>query len=140
MSHALFQVSIKIILQKDSNILILKTNDNYLDFPGGRLDESELDLDHQTVVQREIKEELGEAVKVGVGKLAFVSRRSYTKDGITNHVIAIFYNANYISGDIQLSDEHVHSEWLEKSEILSRGYKFMSTDEEKQLKEYFAAN
>lgn len=140
MSHALFQVSIKIILQKDGKILVLKTNDDYLDFPGGRLDESEMDLDHQTVVQREIREELGEDIKVDVGKLAFVSRRSYTKDGITNRVIAIFYNANYTSGSVQLSDEHVHAEWLEKAEILNRGYKFMSPDEEKQLKEYFVSN
>jgi 8-oxo-dGTP pyrophosphatase MutT (NUDIX family) len=139
MSHALFQISIKIILVKGNKILALKTNDNYLDFPGGRLDHTEVNLDHRTVAQREIEEELGANLKVNIGKLAFVSRRSYTKDGVENNVIAIFYQADYLSGEIQLSDEHVHAGWIDPNDIFVQGVKFMSVDEEKQLRDYFTA-
>jgi 8-oxo-dGTP diphosphatase len=139
MAHALFQASIKIILKKDGKILALRTTDDYLDFPGGRLDETEIQLDHKQAVLRELKEELGDSIKVKVGKLAFVSRRSYSHQGTKNYVLAIFYLAEYQSGDINLSDEHSQYVWLTPDEIFKPGTKFISPDEEKQLKAYFKA-
>jgi hypothetical protein len=38
-NHAYFQVATKLMLKKDGKILALITNDDYLDFPGGRIDE-----------------------------------------------------------------------------------------------------
>lgn len=137
MGHALFQVAIKTILKKDDKILVLLTNDNYIDFPGGRLNEDERDQPPKEVVLREIKEELGEKVKIQVGKLAFVSRRTYTHEGAKNYILAIYYEADYLEGEIVLSDEHAHLQWLAPKDIFQLSGQFQSDDEKQQLVEYF---
>lgn len=137
MAHAQFQIALKTLIEKDGKILTLRTNDNYLDFPGGRIDETEIEMGHEETLQREISEELGDGVAVKVGKLALISQRSYTVEGVKNYVLAVFYIAQLESGEVNLSDEHKHFEWLEPNQILQTDAKFMSPDEEKQLINYF---
>ena len=52
--HAMYQLSIKCLAIKDGKVLVLKTPDNYIDFPGGRVDMGEEDLSHHKILEREL--------------------------------------------------------------------------------------
>jgi 8-oxo-dGTP diphosphatase len=136
-NHALYQITIKALLFKEERILVLITPDNYIDFPGGRVDESERELAWTEALKREVSEELGDSVIIGIGQTLFVSKRQYHKNGKTNYMAAIFFRCNYITGEINLSDEHSNYEWLTQEEILSSKLKFISEDERYQLVSLF---
>lgn len=132
-NHALYQVATKALLFKDDQILILITPDGYLDFPGGRVDESERDLPWPEALRREVSEELGEHVSIEVGQTLFVSKRQYRKDEKTHYIAAIFFQCKYVNGEIKLSDEHVNHKWLTPKEIINNSLKFVSEDERSQI-------
>jgi 8-oxo-dGTP diphosphatase len=138
-NYAYFQVTTKLILNKDGKILTLVSPDGYLDFPGGRIDESEKELALEEALRREVAEELGNNLDFKIGKIAFVCKRYYNFKNQNFYVIAIYYEAQYIGGEIQLSDEHATYEWSEPKQLLATKYKFVSEDEEQKLKTYLAA-
>jgi ADP-ribose pyrophosphatase YjhB (NUDIX family) len=139
-NHAYFQIAAKAIVKKDNKILLLKTKDNHYDFPGGRMDESEVDLSLHEVLKRELKEELGQDFTFDIKEIAFVSKRKYDKDNKENRIIAIFFQVDYISGDILLSDEHERSEWINPKDIIGDPDKFISEDEYEQYCSYVKNN
>src|SRR5487761_1140217 len=132
-NHALYQVATKALLFKDNRILVLITPDGYLDFPGGRVDESERDLPWTEALRREVAEELGEQVSIEVGQTLFVSKRQYHKDEKTHYIAAIFFKCKYVDGDIKLSEEHSNHKWLSPEDIINHRLKFVSEDERNQL-------
>lgn len=131
--HALYQIATKAILYNNGKILILYTPDGYVDFPGGRVDESERELSWQDALRREIAEELGNDITVSIGRTLFVSKRQYHKNDATHYVAAIYFECQLESGEIALSDEHVASAWIEPSELFDGTKKFVSEDEYAQL-------
>lgn len=137
LNHALYQVATKALLSKENKILVLITPDGYLDFPGGRVDESERNIPWTEALKREVAEEIGETVNLDIGNTLFVSKRQYHKDGKTNYIAAIFFECQYKSGDLQLSDEHRDLEWLTPNELLNSQMKFVSEDERVQLSALF---
>jgi len=137
-NYAYFEVTVKILLNKGGKILALTTAGGFLDFPGGRIDQTEVEMPFAEVLKREIAEELGEDIKFEVNNLAFVTRRQYTKNGQVYRTLAIFYEAQYISGEIILSDEHTVGEWVNPTDLLSKNIKYATPDEEEQLKTFFA--
>jgi 8-oxo-dGTP pyrophosphatase MutT (NUDIX family) len=138
MDHALWQVAVKALLfDGNGQLLKLTTPDGYLDFPGGRVDESERELPWAESLKREVAEELGEAVRFAIGEMAFVSKRAYQKDGVTHHIAAIYFVARYIGGEVRLSDEHAEYGWIDPITLVAGEYRFMSADEGTQLRQYF---
>ena len=132
-NHALYQVATKALLYKDNKILVLITPDGYLDFPGGRVDESERNIPWSEALKRELAEEIGETVTVNIENTLFVSKRQYHKDGATHYIAAIFFECHYLSGELKLSEEHRNLEWLTPNELLNSQLKFVSEDERIQL-------
>lgn len=132
-NHALYQIATKALLFKGNRILVLITPDNYLDFPGGRVDESERDIPWSEALKREVSEELGDSVTIEIGQTLFVSKRQYRKDKTDHYIAAIFFKCRFIAGDIKLSDEHGSHAWLTPEEILGHKLKFVSEDERNQL-------
>jgi ADP-ribose pyrophosphatase YjhB (NUDIX family) len=135
--HAIFRVTIKAILKKDDRILILKTPDDSIDFPGGRINQSEVELDLKEVLTRELKEEIGSDVRFRIGDIAFVSKRRYNKHGHDHRIIAVFYKVDYLSGEMLISDEHINSYWINPKDIVDQPDKFISEDEYNQYLSYF---
>jgi len=133
-NHALWQVATKALIFKDGKLLALTTPDGYLDFPGGRVDETERKLPWTEALNREIDEELGEAIRVEIGKTVFVSKRQYERDGAVHHIAAIYFEARYVSGEVTLSDEHGSFAWINPQELVTDKYKLMSDDERTQLR------
>jgi ADP-ribose pyrophosphatase YjhB (NUDIX family) len=135
-NHAYFQVAAKAIVKKGDEILLLFTNDGYFDFPGGRMDESEVELSLHEVLSRELAEELGTNFKFEIKNIAFVAKRKYHKQNKMSRIIAVFFEVNFLDGEIVLSDEHLSSKWISPEEILSNPDKFISEDEFEQYSAY----
>ncbi len=133
---AYFQISTKALLKRDKEILLLITNDGYYDFPGGRMDKSEIDFDLEKILIRELQEELGKNLKFKINDIVFAAKRHYDKNNLDHHVLALFFEVNYLAGNILLSDEHVKSQWIDPKSILKYPQKFISQDEYNQFKKY----
>lgn len=107
----IFYVGLKAFIEKDGEVLVLKNEAFGLDFPGGKMKKGETDTTE--ALQREVREETGIAIAVG---------RPFTTWMITlppehvNHgnVFLIGYSCRYLSGEVQLSDEHETYYWVNK--------------------------
>lgn len=136
-NYAYFQVSIKALVKKGEELLLLITPDNYYDFPGGRLNKDETNLDLIDILKREISEELGPDFKYQIKDIAFISKRKFNLNQEQKDVLAIFYEIEYVSGDIKLSDEHDKHKWIKPQEIISNPENFVSADEYNLYKKHF---
>jgi 8-oxo-dGTP pyrophosphatase MutT (NUDIX family) len=120
----LYQISLKAIIKNSrGEVLCLKMGEDsafagYYDLPGGRIDEVEVKMDFQEILLREIHEELGESVvvKVKTNPVAVSRGVLEAKSDLSEpekHVLYLFFEADFLSGDIVLSDEHKEYSWLE---------------------------
>lgn len=126
--QAMFQISLK-VLMRDGNNILLTRGEGGIDLPGGRIDIGEENAPLKDTILREIREELGEDVKFLLGSVLFVHRLGYTKE--KEGIINIVFDAEYVSGDIKLSNEHVSYEWVDgRSYEVSRD-DFYPEDQEK---------
>lgn len=138
-NYALTQITVKAIVRRGDEVLILKTPDEYIDFPGGRVDKDEITLPFDEILKREVDEELGTDVSFSVHKLAFIARRQYHHEGETHYITAIYYDVTFISGEIKISDEHSDISWKTPEQLFSKERKYISEDERVQLKKYLLA-
>ncbi len=123
----LCQISLKLILKNASNeILALKAVSRgsyagFYDLPGGRIDEDEFKADFADIISREISEELGDVqFKLQPKIIAFgrhIIPSSLTKTGKDVHVLYLFFEAQYLGGEIKTSDEHAGFEWVNLNKI-----------------------
>ena len=137
-NFALYEIATKSLIWKDKKILLVIQPDGKYDFPGGRMDKSEMSLDLFNVLTREIAEELGPKLKFRVRDFAFISKRYYKSNNVEHNILAIFFNIDYLSGTVQLSDEHIDSRWIEPKTALKHPELFVTKDEFMKYKEYFS--
>jgi len=122
-----YQISLKMLLRNSKGeILILKALDNgtyasYYDLPGGRINADEFNIPFTEILEREVKEEIGDielklrGKPVALGRhLILASMTSLKKD---IHVLYVFFEAEYLNGGIKISEEHVNYEWLDLNKI-----------------------
>lgn len=117
---ALYQVSLKIFLKnREGKTLILESPDESFfagsyDFPGGRIDENEHGVSLENILKREILEELGDIKyqlkykPVAVGRHQVPSKQS---PGTIVSILMLFFEAEYLEGEIKLSEEHTKFAW-----------------------------
>ena len=131
MNKPVFAVATKALIVKDDKLLILyKTKEEiasfrddlkYLgtcyeprrDFPGGRLEFGEEPKD---ALVREVKEETRLTVEIG----KIVDTWQFIKNNF--QLVGINYLCKWQSGEVVLSDEHEHFEWLSKKELLAKNW------------------
>lgn len=122
MNNRLFEVSLKAIIKNDKGeVLIMQDNGKFkgfYDFPGGRIQEGEENLELTSVLAREIVEETGD-IKIKISKKpAAVGRHSIERtDGNKIFLIWIFFEAEFLGGEIIISDEHDGYKWVKLDEI-----------------------
>lgn len=110
-----FRVAFKAIIRKNNKILVIKRSakedvfENLWDIPGGRMNFGE--SPHEALI-REIYEETG--IKVNISTPFTVWSFMASED---LQVIGITMLANYVSGDVQLSEEHTEYKWIEPLEF-----------------------
>lgn len=136
--HVFYQVSLKLLLHHKGKVLILRTEENDIDLPGGRIEKGEEKTALKKLISREIKEELGTNIRYKVkGPLFWYRGRS--QYGFW--VFVIVHEAEYIGGKIKLSNEHKSYEWISPQRTILTRKDFAVWDQEKYLafKEYFAS-
>jgi 8-oxo-dGTP pyrophosphatase MutT (NUDIX family) len=137
MAYALFQVSLKAVIWRDDEILVLRSPDGAFDCPGGRIDEDEKTIPRTEVLSRELLEELGPKTTYVIGNSLFTSYRTYDLEGVVHDVMVVFYETVYSGGNIELSEEHSSYEWVTPVKLLENPSIFKSSDEFEQFRLYF---
>jgi len=135
--QAVFQISLKVLLHNGDKVLLTRAQEGDIDLPGGRIDAGEENMSFGDVILREVREELGESVKFRLGPVLFVHHIGYTKED--GWVLNIVFDAEYISGDIKLSEEHMSYEWVDRKSYKVLREDFPQKDQEKYetFKKYF---
>lgn len=119
-----FHVSLKVILKdNNSRILALKmpdgsSMDGYFDFPGGRIGENEVGNPFPEIIERELIEEIGLEVRYRLSsKPVACSIHTYDskKYGRKVDILCLFFEAEYLGGNIKISSEHKEFDWLKLS-------------------------
>ncbi|MDO8240803.1 MAG: NUDIX domain-containing protein [Candidatus Moranbacteria bacterium] len=139
-----YQISLKAILRnRDGKVLILKVPSTwgafvgFYDLPGGRVDEDEFTVPFSEVLMREIQEEVGNIeVKLGdapvaAGRHSLPAEQMKTEKDI--HILYVFYEAEMVSGEIEVGDEHAGFEWVDLTEIVLEKYFFSGILEGMQM-------
>ena len=142
----LYHVSLKVIMynsQQDMLVLSLPATSSmhgWYDLPGGRIDSEEAGLPLTDVIAREMAEELGEDVSytlrspcpVATAQHSYVSRQT----GDTGWILQLYFEADYVGGEICISDEHAGYEW---KKITAKNYqRFFTRGFLKGMGQYFA--
>ena len=109
---AVFYVGQKAFIKKGSEILILTDPSEGLDFPGGKIQEGEENLEES--LRREVREETGLEIKVGEPFTTSISVFRPNHRFAGKKVILIAYKCEYVSGDVKLSPEHSDYTWVTK--------------------------
>ena len=137
--YGVFQVGLKILLRKGGKVLFLRMADGaYLDIPGGRIDNVEYDVSLERILAREVREELGSKIKYALGAPIFHFRRQRKPGSNPEIVFLAVYDAEWISGEIRISDEHSAYHWFDPKKDTLRRKDFGRVEEYRALKNYFA--
>lgn len=120
-----FQVSLKVLLKnKTGEYLCLNVakRDNIaplsFDLPGGRINKDEMEVPFHELINREVTEEVGEDIKyklredpVSIGQWN-IPENIEVRHGETRGRFFVLFEAEYISGSVEISDEHSGFKWL----------------------------
>lgn len=126
-----FNVSLKVFLKNEKGeILSLAARatsplTGYYDLPGGRVDEDEFKTDYETQIKRELAEEIGAGVRYELSlKPVAIARHSYYSQRQNKEIKGFYicFEAQYLGGEIKISDEHVGYKWLDISKIKLEDY------------------
>ena len=111
-------VAVKIFLEKDGRILILRDNFGDWDLVGGRIKKNEFDTPLEKMVRHKLSEELGDAIQYEIGKPVVFMRHERTEAAPGNPTVRIFalgYEATLVAEAIQLSERHPEMLWVDPS-------------------------
>lgn len=110
-------VAVKVFLEKNGQLLILKDNFGDWDLPGGRIKQDEFETPLEQIVKRKMNEELGTAIQYTLIKPAVFmrhERQEAVERNPTVRIFAIGYSASHDSGEITLSPRHTEMKWVDK--------------------------
>lgn len=107
---ALLYVAQKAFVQRGATVLILNDPNYGLDFPGGKIQQGELDL--TASLRREVLEETGLEIEVGHPCVTWIDplHPMAVRTGVP--VLLIGYRCQHTGGEVRLSDEHDGFTWM----------------------------
>jgi 8-oxo-dGTP diphosphatase len=130
-----------LIVNSEGKVLITQEPKHFVgggkwELPGGKIANGEEQTPLETILEREIFEELGADFKVEIGSIIDVMRRPWDKAGASaDQVMLVVFKCNYKSGDIALSDENINFAWITEKDLPN--YEFVS-GYPPVLKKYFS--
>ena len=98
-----FEVGQKAFIERDGRVLLVFRENGWLDFPGGRIEEGESDLIE--ALKREVREETTLEIEAGDPVATWL--------GLGDTVYLVGHRCRYVSGEVQLSDEHTDHRWVD---------------------------
>ena len=99
-----------LISHPDSKILLIRSPRRGWEFPGGQVEEGENLIE---ALQREIQEETGVTASIGALVGVYSNIKSPTK-------LMFGFLGDYVSGELQTSDESLETEWVARDSVLQR--------------------
>jgi ADP-ribose pyrophosphatase YjhB (NUDIX family) len=105
-----------LFLRNENRLLIMHDIFGDWDLPGGRIRKDEFNKPIESVIQRKVREELGDQIRymLGVPQVFFrVERQEHDQDGQTVRIFGIGYAAKYEGGDIKMGKHHDQMEWVD---------------------------
>lgn len=122
-----YQVSLKLFIKNEKHeILGLKATQGeifskFYDLPGGRIDVSELSTSFEKIIAREVAEEAGNIVfrfhdkPVAIGRHVIPAKDINATQEL--HLLYVFFEAEYVSGEVCLSSEHCDYAWINLDKV-----------------------
>jgi 8-oxo-dGTP pyrophosphatase MutT (NUDIX family) len=120
MSHGIFYCSLKIVLKNNvGQILALESErkgelSGFYDLPGGRIDKKEIGFPFESSIDREVVEEIGDIQFIINSRPIFAT--TWQLANYPHPFIYIYYEGQYKSGDIKISNEHISYKWVDLNE------------------------
>ncbi|MFA5954213.1 MAG: NUDIX domain-containing protein [Patescibacteria group bacterium] len=108
-------VAVKVFLEKDGKLLILRDKFGDWDLPGGRIRKDEFTVSLDEVIKRKMLEELGDEIQYEIGEAKVFMRHQRVEQvpGLpTVRIFALGYAGVLKSGIIHLSDLHIEMLWV----------------------------
>ncbi len=130
---AQFFVAQKAFIQKGNEVLVINDPLEGLDFPGGKIQDNELDVIKS--LKREVQEETGLEIEVEKPFHTLISIFPESHPKLAGKkVFLVCYRCTYVSGDVVLSEEHDSLKWVSKDNYdeVNDGTSYFEL-----LKEYF---
>jgi ADP-ribose pyrophosphatase YjhB (NUDIX family) len=118
-------VAVKVFVENNGKLLILKDSFGEWDLPGGRIKKDEFETPLEDVVQRKMKEELGSDVHIKIGQPVVFMRHERMEQVTGNPTIRIFavgYEGKLESGEIKLSERHTEMLWVDPADFHPEEY------------------
>lgn len=118
-------VAVKVFLEKDGKLLILKDNFGDWDLPGGRIKQDEFETLLPQIVERKMREELGSDISYSIGQPTIFMRHERVEAVPCNPTVRIFalgYRATLQSGEIVLSPRHTEMKWVDVATFEAEKY------------------
>lgn len=109
-----FYVAQKAFIRKGDAVLVLTDPAEGLDFPGGKIQEGE-DVPQDSLV-REVMEETGLTVQVGVPFMTWITGYPSGHKNEGKKVFLVAYHCDYVAGDVSLSHEHENFRWVTRDD------------------------
>lgn len=111
--HGYFQITQKAFIRKGDYLLVMKDKKSGEgDLPGGRMNQDEFYEDWTLSLRRELAEELGNSFQFELRPEIILVHKHRVNLG--NHpCIILGYHADFIGGEIIISDEHDYHEWVD---------------------------
>src|ERR1700722_1007184 len=83
-------VAVKVFLEQDGKLLILKDNFGDWDLPGGRIKKDEFEVPLDQIIKRKMSEELGDNIEYTIGKPVVFMRHERQEAAPGNPTVRIF--------------------------------------------------
>jgi|ERR1035437_1319970 8-oxo-dGTP pyrophosphatase MutT (NUDIX family) len=110
----IFYVGQKALIRKGDDILTLGFPKPLpgIDFPGGKIQEGEVDV-HEAL-KREVREEVGLEIKIGSPFATWINIFPPHHRLAGKKVYLVAYECEYVSGEVTISNEHLDFRWVNK--------------------------
>lgn len=107
-------VAVKILIRDGDKLLIVHDVFDTWELPGGRIKKDELTIPIENIIERKVREELGQYVKYRLGEpKAFFRLERPEADLEKVRIFAIGFEADYLGGEIILGECHDKFEWVD---------------------------
>lgn len=130
----LFFVGQKAFIDKNDEVLILIDPKLGLDFPGGKIQEGEIDFNE--ALKREVREETSLEIEIGDPFVRWYFEFGSDHRNTGKKVFLVGFKCKYISGDVKISNEHSNFKWINKTNYQEL---YEDSDYFRALEKYFSS-
>lgn len=100
----------KAFIRKNGRVLVLQSDNVRLDFPGGKIQQGEIDF--TASLKREVKEETN--LEISVGRPFYTWHFQFPPDRpqAGQIIYLVGFMCEWVAGEVKLSSEHKRFEWV----------------------------